>query len=109
MESVIKAYMGLFFILMLAALGVGILSASIDARNADSFAANCVTKIENSNYALPVIEACRQDALSNGYGFEIETFDSAGVVTTGLLTVDYEFSVPMLKLLDRRTVTAFMR
>ncbi len=110
MENVIKVYMGMFFILAMVALGISLLSMSIEARAADSFAADCVCKIENSNYAAPVIEACREDALNKGYDLSVETFSAGGMTPTyGNLSLEYDFTVPMLGVKTRRNITSFMR
>lgn len=109
MDVVIKAYTGMTCIVLLAFLGVGILLASIDAKNADSFAADCVTKIENSNYSNSVIEACKIDAVGLGYELTVNTYDDSMGNQVGDLSLKYTYSLPIFNILDERFVVAYMR
>lgn len=111
METVVKAFTGLFFSLVIVYLGVGIISASIDARNADSFAADCITRIENSNYASEVVEACKQDAKILGYELEIATFQAgnSGKTAYGILDLKYRYAIPIIGMNKEQSICADIR
>lgn len=111
METIVKAFTGLFFSLLIVYLGVGLISASVEARNADSFAADCVAKIENSNYASEVIKACKEDAKALGYELKIETFQTEGSKKQayGILDLTYRYAIPIIGLNKEQYICADIR
>lgn len=74
MSQVIKSFMGMFFLLALLLLGVGILSAQTDVSDALDFKSDIIVELENSNYNAEVLNACIQQANENGYSIEIKTY-----------------------------------
>lgn len=82
MSQAIKAFMGVFFLLMLLLLGVGILSAQMDVSDALNYKSDMIAEIENSNYSPAVLNACIRQATDNGYTVEIKTYaPQKGTVT----------------------------
>lgn len=98
MEVIIKAFCGIFFVICLAVLGVGLVKASVDARNANAFAGECRSKIENSNYAESVVEACREDAAGLGYTLDVRLYRPRGGerIVGGSYTLGYQYQIPIL-------------
>ncbi len=74
MSQVLKAFMGMFFLLALLLLGVGILSAQTDVSDALDYKADIIAELENSNYNAEVLNACIRQANENGYSLEITTY-----------------------------------
>lgn len=111
METVIKAFTGVFFSLLIVYLGVGIISSSVDARNADSFMADCVSKIENSNYAQEVIDACKEDAGEQQYELIVDTCVPEGSqkAVYGTATLKYEYTIPIIGMNAEHTINADLR
>lgn len=87
MSQVIKSFMGMFFLLALLLLGVGILSAQTDVSDALDYKADIIAELENSNYNAEVINACIRQANENGYSIEIKTF-APGNQTVSYTTPD---------------------
>ena len=106
METIIKGFLGCFLLLLLTFSGYGLFSASIDARNADAFLADCATRIESSDYASGVISACQADASEAGYDLEVAGYTANGSSRKiyGQATLSYEFKVPLLQIAKVRTV-----
>lgn len=111
MEVVIKSFLGVFFTLVVVFMGVNVNTASSQACAANMFAADCVSKIENANYAESVIEACRQDAKNRGYEFSVETYQPEGTKVTnyGVLCLAYQFEMPLLKSKEKHVITSDIR
>lgn len=80
MSQVIKSFMGMFFILLLLLLGVGVISAQMDVSDAISYKSDLVAQLENSNYSPEVINGCIEQAVQNGYEISIKTFTEGGSV-----------------------------
>jgi hypothetical protein len=99
MDSVIKGFLGLFLILVMALLGFGLVSASVDARNADTFMADCVEKMEAGNLADGVVAACIEDARANGYQLTVEVVQAEGTSrgSYGMATLEYQYRIPFLQ------------
>lgn len=98
METIIKTYMGFFFMMAMLFLGSGMMTASLDARNANAYANNFGTRIEQSNYAASVIEECKTDAKNLGYGLTVDVRTSTNNTYShyGLLTLRYHYSIPII-------------
>lgn len=111
MDSVIKAFMGVFFSLLLVMLGYGVLSAAMDARNASAFANGCVQKIESSDYAPSVIESCKNDAKELGYDLSVSMYPGSNGkrIQYGNLQLKYDFSVPFLAVIQKHLIEVDLR
>jgi hypothetical protein len=111
MDSVIKGFLGLFLILVMALLGFSVLSASIDARNADSFVADCVEKMEASNLASGVVQACVEDAADSGYRMTVDVVQAPGTnrAAYGMVTLEYEYQIPLLGTSQTHSICADVR
>lgn len=60
MEEIAKAFLGMFFTMLVAFLGVSTISASMDARNANALMAECSSRIAASDYSDAVIKECQE-------------------------------------------------
>lgn len=98
METVIKTYMGFFFMVAMLFLGSGIISASLESRNANAYANNYATRIENSNYATSIIQECKNEAADLNYGLtvDIKTSTNNAYSHYGLLTLKYQYNIPII-------------
>ena len=100
METVVKSFIGIFFTLLLVAIGVGVISSSICSRNADSFTADCISKILSSNYSSSVIDGCKQDAADENYELTVDLYSPEGgnTVRYGQATLKYTYSIGILNI-----------
>lgn len=98
METIIKTYMGFFFMIALLFLGAGILSASLDSRNANAYANNYATRIENANYAASVIDDCKNEANDLGYqlAVDVKTSENNTYSHYGMLSLQYRYRIPII-------------
>lgn len=74
------------------------LSASLDARNANAMANNYATRIEQSNYAASVIQEVKYEAEQLGYLVSVDVRTSTNNTYShyGLLTLRYNYRIPIL-------------
>lgn len=105
METVIKAYMGFFFMVAMLFLGAGILAASLESRNANAYANNYATRIENANYSKDVIDECVAEAKALNYALTIDVKTSTNNAYShyGLLTLRYQYSIPIVGIYQAHT------
>ena len=74
------------------------LSASLDARNANAMANNYATRIEQSNYAASVIQEIKYEAEQFDYKVSVDVRTSTNNTYShyGLLTLTYKYRIPIL-------------
>lgn len=108
METIIKGFLGCFLLLIVTFSGYGIFAAGIEARNADAFLSDAVTRIESSDYAMSVIRACQDDAAETGYVLNVEGYQPSGSSRTsyGQAVLTYEFKIPFLQIAADKTIRA---
>lgn len=111
METVVKSFVGLFFSLILLILGIGIIAASVNARNAGAFAADCTTQIENSDFSDLVIADCRAEAEKRGYTLTVEVKEQPENSGNkfGRLILAYPFQIPLIGVRQQNTVENSIR
>ncbi len=111
MDIIIKSFVGTFFIMVIAVLGFNVNAQALQSCQADSFAADCVSRIEASDFAQGVIEACIAEAEERGYELAVETYsvDGSSVISYGTLKLTYEYTVPLLGSTTEHYVTADLR
>lgn len=71
MDTIIKSFTGLFFLLLLTALGLSLSSAAAASRAADRYAASVKSRIEAAHLADDVIRECAEEAEGRGYFLEV--------------------------------------
>lgn len=123
MSQVFKSFMGVFFILILLLLGVGVISAQIDVSNALDYKSDIVVELENSNYNSNVINGCIQQAAENGYDLQIKTYAAGGAsvvytspnasdttdVVMAEVTLTYPYTIGFLNAVTEHTVRGYAR
>lgn len=100
MDQIFKSYMGVVMLFLLLFVGIGIISASMDASAAEDFAAESASVIESSNYSSEVISNLKTEAHKSGYELYVTTQDTDGdgVPNIAEVTVDYQYSIPVLNI-----------
>lgn len=81
MEQIIKAFTGIFFLMLLFSLGIGILSAQLQAEEAKEYKAAVVSELENSNFSPSVINGCISQAKEQGYELAITVYQTEHIMT----------------------------
>lgn len=82
MSQIMKTYMGVFVILLMAAVSMGILSSYIEVMNAQDMQARFVDEIEYSGFNEEVIRGCFEESNRIGNTLEIVLYgEDAQVVT----------------------------
>lgn len=123
MSQILKAFLGMFFIMVLLFLGMGIVSAQMEVSDALDYKSDIVAELENSNYSPQVINACIRQAIANGYSIEVKTFvpgqsaktytqpnasDTTGVVMAEI-KLTYSYSIGILNMVTKHQVRGYAR
>lgn len=82
MSQIIKAFMGVFLILFMAATAMGILSAYMEVMSAQDMQARMVDEIENSDFNEGVIRECFVRCSDAGYELAVTLFMEDSAVLT---------------------------
>lgn len=112
MEQIGKAFIGLILIVTLTFVGIGIISASIDASHAEQYAADVAADIEASNFSQSVIDACTESAKKKGYTVNITMYDADndGWNDMAEVRVIYDYSISVLNVKgSKHTAKAYAR
>lgn len=78
MSQIIKTFLGIYFILLMAVTSVGILTAYMTVLNAQDLQARIVDELENSHYAVPVIRAEYEEARKAGCALSVTLYYESG-------------------------------
>jgi hypothetical protein len=130
-KEIFETWLGVFFLALLMVTGVSILSAGIDARNADAAKTGYIAEIENSNFAPSVINGVLDDAEQAGYDITLDLYHSRTPGATGDLVtrdvttadeigdtsdvymarvqLDFDYAFPLLKSVTPHTLIGYAR
>ena len=111
MGQVIKAYLGIFFLLLMGLVGIGIVAAGMEVNAARNYHADVVTEIVCSNFHPAVISACKSQAQEAGYGLEIENlaYGAEGKEQMAEVVLSFDYAIPILNLVSSHKVRGFAR
>lgn len=106
MGQVIKAYMGLFFLLLEALTGMGIVSAGVQTEAARNYHSDILEEISCSNFNRSVMNACIEQAEEAGYQVKIEPviYDAGENIQLAAVTLEFEYAIPVLNLFSSRRI-----
>ncbi len=108
MDIILKTFVSHFFLLLLLFLGANLISASIDARNAQCCLADAVADIEASNCAATVISAWEQKAADYDYALAVTavTQSDTSEKRYATATLTYQYTLPLINFADEHILTA---
>ena len=111
MGQVLKTYLGLFFLLIMGLVGIGVVSAGIEVTAARNYHADVISEIECSNFNAGVISACKNQAGERGYQLEVAelVYDGEGNQRMAEIILSFEYSIPVLNLVSEHEVRGFAR
>ena len=111
MGQVIKAYLGLCFLLLMGLVGIGVVAAGIEAAAARDYHADAISEIECSNFNASVISACKSQAKSKGYELKVSdmVYDAKRNQRMAEVTLSFEYAIPTLNLVSDHEIRGFAR
>ena len=74
MKEVMEAFLGLFFFMIIITGSMSVITAAIDAKNADASKTGYIAEIENSNFSSTVLESIFKQAESEGYTVSMRVY-----------------------------------
>lgn len=111
MDTILKTFVSIFFLLLLLFLGANLISASIDARNAQALLADAVSEIEAANCAAPVIGEWREIAAAHDYTLAVSniTHSDTSEKRFATATLTYQYTIPLLSFTEEHVLRAQVR
>ncbi|MCR4782705.1 MAG: hypothetical protein K5851_08195 [Lachnospiraceae bacterium] len=108
MDSIIKAFSGIFICFFTLMIGIGIVSSTMNTGKAQRFAADCAVRIGNSNFDRGVIDACKKDASKFGYKIDIDLVkeEETEHIDYGCLKLFYNIWIPIINVKQEHMVEA---
>ncbi|MDY6352252.1 hypothetical protein [Candidatus Weimeria sp. HCP3S3_B5] len=113
MESILKGFTGIFFLLVLTCFGISIIGSSIRSTKASQALLAYVSRIENSNYSDQVISSCKADAREQ---FGEDGREALDVVTAGQkghsyqsygrVTLNYTYRIPVIGYSSKHAISS---
>ncbi len=106
MGQVIKIYMGLFFLLLEALTGMGVVSAGVQTAAARDYHSDIMEEIVCSNFNEGVMDACVKQAEEEGYQVKLEPviYDENANIQLVSVTLNYEYAIPVLNLFSNHEI-----
>lgn len=111
MGQIMKAYLGIFFLLVTGMVGIGVVTAGIQSANARNYHADVINEIECSNFNDAVVAACCQQAKDAWYELEVKTmaYDPQEHMKTAEIVLHYEYAIPILNLVTDHQIRGFAK
>ena len=78
MSQIMKAFTGIFMVLFMTVVSMGLLGAFLQVSRARSFHAMVIDELENSDYNKEVLAECLHVAGENNYDMTITLYEAQG-------------------------------
>ena len=96
MDLIIKAFGGVFVLLLLAVSGVQMIHSTIEANEADNFFSEATKMMSESRFAESVVSECVENAKQRGYELSVTPYYINGSKRKcGSVSMQYLFELPM--------------
>lgn len=111
MGQVLKTYLGLFFLLLMGLVGIGVVAAGMEAAAARAYHADVISEIECSNFNAGVISACKDQAKNKGYELAVANmvYDAEQNQQMAEVILSYDYAIPVLNLVSGHEIRGFAR
>lgn len=100
LDIVFKAFAGVLAAIVIVGSGMGVTTAFSQTVAADNYMESVSKMIVESNYNTKVIEACVEEAKTNGFTLEVSVQNAtkAGVKHYAKISLSYYFEIPLFGL-----------
>ena len=111
MGQILKAYLGIFFLLIIGLVGIGVVAAGAEVSAARNYHADVIGEIECSNFNPAVVAACKSQAQESGYQLTIAdmVYDAESNQQMAEVILSFEYAIPILNLVSNREIRGFAR
>lgn len=82
MSQIMKAFMGVFMVLLLMTTSAGVLGAFYQILHAQNTHAVMLDELENSDFAKQIMEACFETAEEESYRLQLSLYSTSKEITT---------------------------
>ncbi len=111
MGQVMKTYLGIFFLMLMGLIGIGVVTAGIEVNAARNYHADVISEIECSNFNLNVVNACKIQAKNKGYQLVVTdmVYDIEKNQRMAEVVLSFQYAIPILNLISEHEVRGFAR
>ena len=111
MGQVMKTYLGIFFLMLMGLIGIGVVKAGIEVNAARNYHADVISEIECSNFNLNVVNACKIQAKNKGYQLVVTdmVYDIEKNQRMAEVVLSFQYAIPILNLISEHEVRGFAR
>ena len=88
MSQIMKAFMGVFMVMLLITTSAGVLGAFYQILHAQNTHAVMLDELENSNFSKPIMEACFETAEKEEYRLQMNLYSSSKEIQACTSAVD---------------------
>ncbi len=107
MSQVVKAFVGIFFIMVFTMLGTGIVGAQMESAYARDYKENVIAEIENSDLSRQVIDSCIMQAKRDGYDLKVQIYKK-NEQKTAEICLAYEYRIGFLNYVSRHEIWGYV-
>lgn len=113
MEEIVKTFSSVFFMLLVTFMGASLVSASVDARNAQAYMTEAVSEISSANCSSSVVSHYENHAkdVDESYKFKVtnKTKSSSSEKYYATATLTYDYSLPILGISQEKKLVTQIR
>lgn len=111
MGQVLKAYLGIFFLLLIGLVGIGVVTAGAEVTAARNYHADVISEIECSNFNSSVMDACKSQAQAKGYQLTVAdmVYDAESNQQVAEVILSFDYAIPVLNLVSNREIRGYAR
>lgn len=111
MKYIIEAFSVLVMLMLNLFFCIAVVSVSADVAAAKEYKADVVAEIESSDFNPNVIDSCKAQAITEGYGLEITpcAYGGTGRVSLAEIRLTYTYEIPLLGITQQRITRGIAR
>lgn len=109
MGQIVKTYFGIFLMMFLSVIGIGLISAEIEICKARDFKTDAVTALENSNYNQSVITEWQRQAQEEGYNLQIREYQDASGTAMAEVVLTYSYQMSPFHAAETHCIRGYAR
>jgi hypothetical protein len=100
MSQIIRGFGTIFVVILAFVLCLSVNKASAETAAAKEYKADVIAELENSDFNPVVMQACINQAQTNGYELEIKNcqYDENNMISCAQVVLTYTYKIPIIAL-----------
>lgn len=110
MKGAVETMIGMIMIAFMAVLSTAYITASLNTQKAQNYHSAVMAEVEAGDFSDVVIQNCEEKAVENGYtSLRIEPLVSSGSGKYAKITLNYDYTIPILDLFLEHEIVGYAR